>query len=284
MIAPTDPVDPGSPEVRPMTVWAAVAWALGTYFLYLFVAMVHVSFREGAARDVVTMFGCQMVAYLLGLFGILRLHAPLAGIRDLIGLRRTHGAAYAFGVVVGLAILLPVNEIYMVIVSRYPGDVPAEQLIETLRESSTGRLVAMGLVFVVLIPILEEVFYRGALFRPLLKHMGPLGAVAVTGLLFASAHETRAVLPIAIAGFVLGFVRWQSGSIVPSILLHMTFNAVPFYESVEEARGGGPPSIDRVPLEWVALAALVAVALLFGGRWFAQRTAEVRAAQECDLA
>jgi hypothetical protein len=64
----------------------------------------------------------------------------------------------------------------------------------------------------------------------------------------------------------------------------MTFNAVPFYESVQEARGAGPPSIDRVPLEWVSLAALVAVALLFVGRWFAQRTVEIRGAQECDLA
>jgi uncharacterized protein len=280
MIDPPEYDEPGL--VRPMSVWAAVGWALGTYFLYLMVAVFAISLREGASRDVITLFGCQLIAYLFGLFGILRLYAPQASIRDLTGLRATHTLAYPIAILLGGAILLPVNELYTVIVERFPAELPADELVETLRASSPVRVVATGVVFVLLVPILEETFYRGALFRPLLRSMGPRGAIVVTSLLFASAHETRAILPIALAGAVLGFARWQSGSVVCSMLLHMTFNAVPFYEAVQQSAQTGEVAIEHAPVEWVALSALVAAAIVVFSLRLGPRTEAVRHAQERD--
>lgn len=281
MIEPPDADD--SALVRPMSVWAAVGWALGTYFLYLLIAVSAISLREGASRDVITLFGCQLIAYLFSLFGILRIYAPRASIRDLTGIRVTHPIAYPIAILLGGSLLLPVNELYTAIVERFPAEIPADELVETLRDSSPTRVVATGVVFVLLVPILEEVFYRGALFRPLLPAVGPAATIAVTALLFASAHETRAIVPIALAGALLGFARWQSGSVVCSILLHMTFNAVPFYEAVQQSKQPALDApIEHAPLEWVALSTLVLAAIVVFSLRLGPRSEAVRQAQERD--
>jgi membrane protease YdiL (CAAX protease family) len=77
-------------------------------------------------------------------------------------------------------------------------------------------------VLVVLAPIAEELMFRGLCFAAMGRYALP-GSAA----LFALAHGLPVLLvPIFVAGLVLGWVRARSGSLYPGMAVHMTLNAV----------------------------------------------------------
>jgi hypothetical protein len=83
-------------------------------------------------------------------------------------------------------------------------------------------LLAVGLA-----PLCEESFFRGLLFRGLLRSWGFWPAALVSGLVFAGAHlmplNAPALTAIGVASAVL--YAWQR-SLVPSIVMHAAFNAL----------------------------------------------------------
>jgi hypothetical protein len=246
-----------------MSVLAAAGWALGTTLVFWLLRLLTLRMRPGGATDLVSHFGCQAIAYLLGLFLILRLHAPDASIRAFLGVRRTHGAFYPLAILLGVTIELPAEALYAAIIRRWPTG--AEDDFTRLFHdpaTTTPRRVAFAVIIVLLGPVIEEVFFRGALFRPLLKtHPAELVMVATAGL-FALVHpEWQTFGPIALVGLSLAFLRWTSGSIFPSMLLHASFNGVSF-ALMALARPGTPD----VPVPgWIVAAAAGLALLLFGG-------------------
>jgi hypothetical protein len=87
---------------------------------------------------------------------------------------------------------------------------------------------------VVLAPIFEEWFFRGVLFRTLddglrrvLPKVGTAAAVVISACLFALAHgELLQFAGLALFGVVLALVLRHTQRLAPSILTHMSFNAV----------------------------------------------------------
>ncbi|AKT38074.1 CPBP family intramembrane glutamic endopeptidase [Chondromyces crocatus] len=222
--------DLGDPEERPMSLPLAAVWALSITFLFVWFLAVLVAIRPSAQSDLVSTFGCQAVAYLLGLFGILRLHAPHASIRDFLGIRPTHLAFFPLAVLLGLALEAPIGALYDLIARRWPTPREGElELLNTLASGTAIEQATLGLVLVVLGPALEEVLFRGALTRPLLRRYGAPVVIVATAALFAIAHfQPQKFLPIGLFGLALGMVRYASGSILPAMLMHATYNAVPF--------------------------------------------------------
>ncbi|WP_437636433.1 CPBP family intramembrane glutamic endopeptidase [Sorangium sp. So ce854] len=230
---------------RPMSVRAAVGWVAGVTLLFLWLLGVVASFRPEPELDVVSSFACQAAAYLLGLFGVLQLHAPRASIRELVGLRGTHLAFYPLAVALGFALEGPIAALYALIERRWPSGIGDAELVRVFVDASAAERAALGLVFIALGPALEEVFFRGALARPMRwKHGAPL-VVAVTAALFAVAHvEWQKFLPIGIFGVALGVLRFASGSLVPSILLHATYNGIQCFALLSAAESSG---VNEVP-------------------------------------
>jgi membrane protease YdiL (CAAX protease family) len=82
--------------------------------------------------------------------------------------------------------------------------------------------------------VVEELFFRGLLFRALtgsFKQLGPrlapAASIAITALVFALVHfEALQFLGLAGFGAVLGILAWRTGRLGPSIVAHMTFNTV----------------------------------------------------------
>lgn len=78
---------------------------------------------------------------------------------------------------------------------------------------------------VLLVPVLEEVVYRGYLFSRLEKAMPPVAAALISSAVFGICHG--GVL-WAIWAFVLGMaicvVRIRSGSIIPGMIFHIIMN------------------------------------------------------------
>ncbi|MEW5977157.1 MAG: CPBP family intramembrane glutamic endopeptidase [Acidobacteriota bacterium] len=107
-----------------------------------------------------------------------------------------------------------------------PAKPPIEQL---LRHKETAFLfAAMG---VLVAPFVEEVIFRGFIFPVIEKILGKVGGIVITAGLFTSVHVGQlwgswsAVALILLVGTVLSTARALTGSLTPSFLIHLSYNA-----------------------------------------------------------
>jgi hypothetical protein len=269
---------------RPMSAVMAAGYAFGATLLLHFLVILTATFRPAAATDLVNGFGCQLIAYLAALFLILRVHAPEGSIREILGFRGTHPAFYPLGLLLGLALVVPVNALYDLLERRWPSSTASDdRLMELLLAASTPKKVLLGVIMIVAGPLLEEVFFRGALLSPLRRAHALGVSVLVTSGLFAVAHDSWQMwAPIAVVGIALGLVRVASGALAPSFLVHATFNAVPFYSVLASA---SPESASKQAASWQAIAFSTAAAavVVYLIRLVATKTEDAARAQENDI-
>lgn len=77
----------------------------------------------------------------------------------------------------------------------------------------------------VLVPVVEELVFRGAGYTLLARH-GRALAIAGTAVLFGVAHGLVLALPILVAfGLGLAWIRSRADSVLPGMALHGLFNA-----------------------------------------------------------
>lgn len=85
------------------------------------------------------------------------------------------------------------------------------------------------LVIGLLAPLAEEIVFRGAILRTLLDRVTPWGAIALSAVLFALIHMNPAQIPYAfLAGLLLGWMYWRTGSILPGMAYHWANNSVAY--------------------------------------------------------
>jgi hypothetical protein len=90
----------------------------------------------------------------------------------------------------------------------------------------------------VLVPITEELFFRGMIY-PLLRGYGAIVAVIGSAAIFALAHVVPLLLPaLFFVGLIWGLLREWSKSILPSIMLHAAQNAL-FLLAINAALSSG---------------------------------------------
>ena len=78
---------------------------------------------------------------------------------------------------------------------------------------------------VILAPILEELFFRGILFRFLQGKIPAQPALLISAALFSMLHfNTDSLVPIFILGYLLGSVYRETGDIRSAIGMHALFN------------------------------------------------------------
>lgn len=91
-----------------------------------------------------------------------------------------------------------------------------------------GGLALFWLSLVVIAPVTEEIVFRGFILRGWLDtRLGVAGAIVLVSLLFAAVHvpnELPVFISLFVGGLLLGIMRWLSGSIVPAIVMHATWN------------------------------------------------------------
>lgn len=80
-----------------------------------------------------------------------------------------------------------------------------------------------------LAPLAEEIVFRGAILRTLLDKVTPWGAITISALLFSLIHMNPAQMPYAfLAGLLLGWMYWRTGSILPGMAYHWANNSVAY--------------------------------------------------------
>lgn len=105
----------------------------------------------------------------------------------------------------------------------------AEPILEMLLGPAGGALglAAVILTVTVTAPIIEEVVYRGLVYRAFRDRAGVPLAVLASGFVFAVAHlEVDHILPLWWIGMVLALVVERTGSIIPAIALHAFYNSL----------------------------------------------------------
>lgn len=102
-----------------------------------------------------------------------------------------------------------------------------QKLFEDIMGEPTGYL-AIG----ILSPLAEEVVFRGAILRALLKLFDRKwywAAIFVSALLFGVAHGNEAQFTHAvIMGLILGWMYFRTESVIPGILFHWVNNTVAY--------------------------------------------------------
>lgn len=104
--------------------------------------------------------------------------------------------------------------------------------LDILIESSIYTRIATAFVAVVTAPLVEEVIYRGLLYRTLEKAAGMGVAIAFVSLLFAGVHvfqyrnNIAVILAITLLSFTLTVSRAVTGKLVPAFIIHLVFNGI----------------------------------------------------------
>jgi uncharacterized protein len=265
-----------------LTYPAALGWALGaTGLLMLGVALLE-RLRQGAINDIVSLTAAEAAAYLLVLFGVLRVHAPEETSRNAIGLRPSHAAMPVFGAALGLALQLPAESLRQ-LSARFMPETDADLAYRAalLRTDGVLRSVVLIVCVACVVPLVEELFFRGALFVGLRRAHSASGAALVTTICFVIGHPNpklwAALLPV---GLVLGYLRAASGSVFPCVALHVAFNGATI-----AAHLSGVASVTRpLILPWPVLLGgwIGSGLLLFLVQYVARKSPEAEAARAED--
>ncbi len=227
--------------------------------------------------DFVSFGVVSLVALLVVLFGVVRVHGPDASLREVLGLDESplafppaappravlvHRVATAlFALVVGVALVgvdAAVDDFFSARDASYRDDLA--KLYELLEAPTTraraARLLGLGLVQ----PLAELAFYFGVVFGGLRRPRSRGLAAGLTLLFFVlHASDIRAAPVRLLLGLPLLLARMGTGTIVASAVGTVAFNAL---EVMDLGRGaklvGGPPALWAA----VALVGIAALALL----------------------
>lgn len=244
-----------------MSVMAALAWTTAVWFGLQGLVLGTGALRSGVQGDIVTLGGAAAIAFLLGTFGVLSVHARGVGSRQALALRPTHPALLAIGVGLGVSLKLPAESLREVMEGLFPSD-DAELLRRATLFRSDTLTEMLGLLIVVCLvgPLVEELFFRGALYGRMARAGAPVAA-ATTGLLFVFTHgDFRAWPALVLVSSALSFLRALGGSLLPCIALHVAFNTVGVLALVTHAASAMSPLNAPLPLvlsSWFVAAVLI---------------------------
>lgn len=89
------------------------------------------------------------------------------------------------------------------------------------------RLAWLLVLLAGVVPLGEEVYFRGVIYGGLRARWGPRWATAGSALLFAAVHQQVIhALPILLLGVVLAVAYGRTGSLLPPIVIHAVNNVV----------------------------------------------------------
>lgn len=131
--------------------------------------------------------------------------------------------------------------------------------------SNVLGLIAGG----ILVPIVEEIVFRGAILGGLLRmRQKPWVAIGLSALVFALCHGTMTQLPgTLIFGLIAGWLFWSTKSLLPGMVFHIVNNST---ASVLCMLSDNPN--EDLGIKASCLLLLVCVPLLlYGLHWFQQK-------------
>ncbi len=126
-----------------------------------------------------------------------------------------------------LTIVLAIVGVAYLILPDINATIEATEARAELLTPSDEMFVLLALIVLVSVitPIVEEMFFRGVLYRWLRNRLSFWGAAAISSVVFGLFHFNPIVfIAAAIVGFPLAWLYERTGSLWPSIILHAVTN------------------------------------------------------------
>ena len=226
---------------RPISFFAAAAWTIAVGFVLQVAVQITDGARPGAAVDMVNLTACFVLAYSVLLFAILRVYAPDASVREVLGVRVASPLATLLAVAAGVALCPALGVVDDYMTKRFPPAQEDTDVIEKLLQASTlAERIVLVVALSVVIPLSKEIFFRGALFGGLRRGRAEGLAVLGSAAFFAMSQlDPRSFLTSLVLGLFASWLRGRSGSIVPAALAVIAYNAA---EVVPDVLGKGEVS------------------------------------------
>jgi membrane protease YdiL (CAAX protease family) len=222
--------------------WTTLGWSIVAFLVGQFVGFGVLLWLRGGDWDsilqapfdgvLVTIFIAVSNPVTIGVLAIAVLLVR-SDLLDYFALKWPAAHDLAFGIAV-LVVLIAASDALLYLTGR--NLVSAFQLQSYMTAAAAGWLPAMFAAEIVIGPAGEEAVFRGFLFRGWARSPRSVWpAIAATSILWAMLHiqyDWTGVLQIFIAGLVLGWMRWRSGSLVLTFLLHALFNLEATFETL----------------------------------------------------
>ena len=181
---------------------------------------------DAATIGLTVVQGILLVGFAIGTVRIFsgRLPSPAA-----LGLRLTRPWP-----ALGWALLVLVGQfVASALIVLALGEPDEQDLVTDLKaEDSVAMVAAFAILVCVIAPLVEEVFFRGFMFRALAERMPLAPAMVIGGAGFGIVHlpggDPLAALVLSVLGTMLCFLYWRTRSLLPCILFHATFNSLSF--------------------------------------------------------
>jgi sodium transport system permease protein len=160
------------------------------------------------------------------------------------------------------------------------GEQTTEMLMQFDSIISNAPLWQVLLVLAIIPATCEELVFRGFLFSGLVRERGHMRAILVTAVIFGLSHGVlQQTITASIMGLLLGWLAYQSGGIVCTIVFHAVHNSISMVLATSSSKEHSIPQwlswalqIDEGRLcystTWSTLSIAVAVCLI---AWFATR-------------
>tara|TARA_R110002072_G_scaffold10443_8_gene48552 strand:- start:5868 stop:6701 length:834 start_codon:yes stop_codon:yes gene_type:complete len=127
--------------------------------------------------------------------------------------------------VFGLPLLIGLMGIWNVALTSL-GVTEGQDVAVMIESASRDDLLPIALLAAIVIPWVEELYFRGALFSWLHKVGGAKVAVLVSSVLFAAIHGFVASGPIFVLALMLAFARIHSRGILACFVIHAMHNGL----------------------------------------------------------
>lgn len=168
----------------------------------------------------------------LGTLGLLTLFLRHyhASFRDL-GLKNFQPIYFAY-VLMGLPVYMIISGIVSAVVAAIVPNFNADQQQDLgfSHVHGSAELILVFLSLVIIPPLVEELLFRGFIFKGFLKKFGPIISGLVTSLIFGAAHgQWNVGADVFGLSIVLCFLAYRTGSLWPSIMLHSTKNFIAYF-------------------------------------------------------
>ncbi len=175
-------------------------------------------------------------AYLALLAALMLSYGGPAGLRDRLRFRYTRLRDVALALVTW-AVALIAADLVSVLAAPVFGPPQSNAEAELRLSSSPLFWGIMVPTLCLLAPACEELFFRGALFGWLRRHLPLAPALVLTAAIFAGAHLLPDLLPVLfVLGLALTWVRSRTDSTFNSFVMHATQNTVAVIATYELLR------------------------------------------------
>ena len=205
---PTDANPLIQQDYRPVPGWSLIVFGLALPVIGYAVV------RLLPNREMMTVLGAF---FLIGLLAVIVAVAPLGKAAfPALGLRPANWKYPVFGALGTLFLSVAVSQI---------GIEPQgmKQVIDVVREPH--ELILSLLLLSVLAPVVEELVFRGLLYGWIAGRWGGTPALIVSSLAFAAAHwEPAHIILVLPLGFLFGWLRRRTDSLLPSLFSHIVNN------------------------------------------------------------